>query len=145
MRTEIIWAELHAPLFLAGTNLGQKLDPKQRGGVKMEYDEAKRHLYVTYNTKTCRIPETSVLSMVEGEQKQTLKDRIAVGQSHMAERQMLDLPPQQGVIVNAATRMAVDAQVETPMSHVHAGPGHGHTGQEEKVRNKPGPKPRVKP
>ncbi len=120
MRTEICWAELHGPLFLAGTNLGQKLDPKQRGGIKMEYDEQRRHLYVTYNEKTCRIPETSVLSMVEAAKASP------VGVIHEV----------RGAIPQGFNPTA--AQVETPMSHVHAGLGAGQTGQEEPKRNKGG-------
>lgn len=119
MRTKIVWAELHAPLFLNGTNLGQKLDHKTKGGVTMEYDEAKRHLFVSYNGKIARIPETSVLTMVEAPVTQP------------------------GVVVQrntVVTPMAFDpnaAQVETPMSHVHAGPGHGQTGQEKPKAPKP--------
>lgn len=106
MRTKISWAELHAPLFLAGTNLGQKLDHKTKGsGVQMEYDEERHHLYVTYNGKTARIPETSVLSMVEG-------------------------APAVAKVVAQAPAHPIDAQVSTPQSHVHAGLGAGQTGQE---------------
>lgn len=111
MKTEIEWAELHAPLFLAGTNLGQKLDPHKRQGLRMEYDEDKRHLYVSYNEKTARIPETSILSMVE---------KTAT---------VIELPPQP-----KPTKPAVDAQVETPTSHVFAGLGKGVSGQGAKVK-----------
>ncbi len=119
MRTEIVWAELHGPLFLAGTNLGMKLDPKGRSGIKMEYDEQKRHLYVTYNSKTCRIPETSVLSMVEH-----VADVTPITREQIAAAAPIFDP-------NAA-------QVSTPMSHVHAGPGHGQTGQDEAGKRKAG-------
>lgn len=109
MRTKIVWAELHAPLFLAGTNLGQKQDPKKRTGLSMEYCENKRHLYVTYNGQTARIPETSVLSMVESNEAKEMDEKIA----------KMALAAKYG-----------DAQVSTPMSHVFAGPGAGQTGQE---------------
>lgn len=126
MKTEIEWAELHAPLFLAGTNLGQKLDPKKRSGVVMAYDEVKRHLFVTYNGQTARIPETSVLSMVE---YSTLVEapKLAVNAA----------PP-----VKPAGFDPYAAQVETPMSHVHAGLGHGQTGQ-ELPKNKGGRPPKA--
>lgn len=119
MRTKIDWAELHAPLFLNGTNLGQKLDHKTKGGVSMEYDEDKRHLFVTYGDKTARVPETSVLTMVEAPVNIDKPARPDLYPSH---------------------RPAFDpnaAQVETPMSHVHAGPGHGQTGQEKPKAPKP--------
>jgi hypothetical protein len=126
MRTEIKWAELHAPLFLAGTNLQQKLDPtKGRAGLKMEYDEVKRHLYVTWNGQTARIPETSVLSMVE-------RMPVAVEQALDTSRPIIATLP-------------IEAQVSTPTSHVFAGLGGGTTGQDEpKERKKPGPKPKVR-
>ncbi len=113
MKTEIIWAELHAPLFLAGTNLGQKLDHKTKGGVKLEYDEEKRHLYITYNGQTARVPETSVLSMVEGK----------------AVKPLASIPSDP---VNVFDPNA--AQVETPTGHVFAGPGKGKTGVGAKTK-----------
>ncbi len=127
MRTEIEWAELHAPLFLNGTNLGQKLPNKSKGEVTMLYDEDQRHLHVTYKGKSCRIPETSVLSMVEAGAK-------------------ADLIRDGGVATGTAFNPSA-AQVSTPQSHVFAGAGAGLTGQEEqleKIRQKPGPKPKAK-
>lgn len=111
MRTEIEWAELHAPLFLAGTNLGQKLNPKQRLGLTLEYDEEKRHLYVSWMGKVARIPETSVLSMNEatpGSQPEAKKAE--------------------------PIKQAVNAQVESPTGHVFAGAGHGKTGVGSRVK-----------
>lgn len=121
MRTDIQWAELHAPLFLAGTNLGQKLDPAKRMGLKMEYDEERRHLYVTYNNRSCRIPETSVLSMVENEK-------------------VIPISVREPVAVNAGSipTKPFEAQVSTPTSHVFAGAGAGQTGQEPPVKRAPG-------
>ncbi len=110
-RTKIVWAELHAPLFLSGTNLGQKLDHKTKGGVSMEYCESRHHLYISYNGATARVPETSVLSMVE-----ELDSRAAVATA-VKEVQKPTFDPSA-------------AQVESPQSHVFAGPGAGQTGQE---------------
>lgn len=107
MRTKISWAELHAPLFLNGTNLGQKLDHKTKGGVIMEYDEEKRHLYVSYGGATARVPETSVLTMVE---------------------KTAEVVP---IVVAKPTGKPIEAQVSTPQGHVHAGKGHGKTGLEK--------------
>lgn len=127
MKTEIEWAELHAPLFLAGTNLGQKLDPKKRSGLKMMYDEDKRHLYVIYNAQMARVPETSVLSMVESKTVQTLKEKIAEGEAALA---------------HVPIHFRADAaQVSTPMSHVFAGPGGGQTEQDPTKRG-PGRPPK---
>lgn len=112
LETVIEWAELHAPLFLAGANLGLKIDPTKRVGLKMVYNEVKRHLYVSYNGKVARVPETSVLSMVEAPAP-VLKPVTA---EQLASAKPIFDP-------NAA-------QVSTPQSHVFAGPGGGTTGQE---------------
>lgn len=101
MRTEIKWAELHSPIFLAGTNLKEKLDPKVRAGLVMEYDEDKRHLYVSYNGCTARIPEPSILSMIEGIDVASPKHPFP------------------------ATSKPIKAQASTPQDHVFAGPGAG--------------------
>lgn len=99
MKTEIKWAELHSPIFLAGTNLQAKLDPDKREGLKLEFDEEKRHLYVSYKGETSRVPEPSILSMVEGSPKVR----------HLA------APP----------KGSIKAQVSTPQDHVFAGEGKG--------------------
>lgn len=104
MRTEIKWAELHSPIFVGGTNLSAKLDPTKRTGLRMEYDEDLRHLYVTWNNATARIPEPSILSMIEGATK---------------EDKPKPSPVQGG--------KPIKAQVSTPQDHVHAGMGAGKT------------------
>lgn len=109
MKTEIEWFEVHAPLFINGCNLGVKIDRKTKGGVGIWYDEEKRHLFVTYNGKTARIPEPSILSMIEA--APATQPKIVVNQG-------------------VASFNPHAAQVESPMSHVHAGLGHGQTGQE---------------
>ncbi len=114
MRTKIIWAELHAPLFLAGANLGQKLDHKTKGGVVMEYCETRHHLYITYNGFTARVPETSVLSMIEGPTQPEVLEKLSAAEAGAAQR----------------TFNPEAAQVGSPQSHVFAGPGGGLTGQE---------------
>lgn len=117
MKTKIDWCELHAPLFLSGANLGSKLDPTRRQGLVMEYCEVRQHLYVSYNGKTARVPETSVLSMVEA--GETLAEKKLADENEACERRFLE-----------ASAKKFEAQVSTPQSHVHAGPGAGTTGQE---------------
>lgn len=106
MKTDIDWAELHSPLFLAGTNLGQKLDPRKRCGLKMQFDEEKRHLYVSYAGCTARVPEPSILSMVEQVSTPKVVEPTA------------PVPPP-GLY---------PAQADSPTSHVFAGKGKGRTG-----------------
>ena len=105
MRTEIEWAELHSPLFLSGTNLGMKLDPKKRMGLKMAYDEDKKHLYVTYNGATTRVPEPSILNMVE------LGDQVTPTIVHEPK----------------VIKRVISAQVSGPQDHVFGGLGNGKT------------------
>ncbi len=107
MRTKIKWAELHSPLFLAGANLQMKLDPEKRKGLSMEYDEEKHQLYVTFNGHTARVPEPSILSMIE----------------------YGDAPvPSKGATTPVSRKIV--AQVSTPQSHVFE--GVGATGQKTK-------------
>lgn len=108
MRTEIVWAELHSPLFLAGTNLSQKLDIKKRPGLVMQFDEEKHQMYVTFNGNTARVPEPSILSMVEGKAEEPKKA--------------------------PAVRGPIKAQASSPHDHVFAGPGAGDTGVKGKMK-----------
>lgn len=117
MRTEIEWAEVHSPIFLktrhgTGINLGQKLDPSKRKGLILTYDEDKRHLFVTFEGKTARVPEASVLSMIETE---------------VSKVTVLTMPSNKPI----ESGKPIEAQVDTPMSHVFAGAGKGKTGLEE--------------
>ena len=100
--------ELHTPLFLAGTNLQMKL-PQNRAGMTLEYDREHKELLVTYNGETAIVPSSNIASMVAGAVK---------------EQQPAKANPYQ----------AREAQVSTPYAHVHAGHGHGKTGQEERTR-----------
>ena len=105
------FAFLHTPLFLGGKNLSDKLDGHMRKELHMVYDKQEMELVVTWNNKTARIPSTNVAYYIPGEPE----DRKIEGVSH---------PMVAG--------SSASAQVETPMSHVHAGPGAGKTGQKAK-------------
>lgn len=52
MLIEVPFAQLHDSLFLAGANLGLKLDASKRQGLKIAYNETKDRLEVTYNGQT---------------------------------------------------------------------------------------------
>lgn len=95
------FAELHTALFHAGKNFGLKLDPLKVTGLNLVYDRAEKELLVTWSGQTAIVPINNVASMQEG----------AVD-SHR--RTVVAIPPG-----------FKTAQVETPMSHVHAGPGAG--------------------
>lgn len=121
MRTKIKWVELHSPLFMGTTRpgeLGVNLKNKISSGSKitMEYCEERRHLYVTFEGRTVRVPEPSILSMVE-ELDREVAPYIAVD--------AFEVQPPKGKRT---------AQVSTPQDHVFAGKGAGKTGVEEAVR-----------
>lgn len=102
---QLKFAELHSPLFLAGTNLGMKLDPAKRSGLVLKYIREYGELHVIWQQELSIVPKTNVTNMVPGECKPHIQQI-----SHA-----------QGATIS-------HAQVETPMSHVHAGFGHGKTG-----------------
>ena len=97
MKTELSYAELHAPLFLAGKNHGLKL--RADASLKLFYDEELKELHVSYNNKKARLPYPSVHSMEEVP--------VPIG--------VPDQPKPQPV-VDKSKRSS--AQVSTPQSHV---------------------------
>ena len=105
-KINIKMAELHSTLFLAGTNLGVKLDPAKKGGLNLEYDRAEKELLVTYNNQTAIVPTTNVVSMVSGAIEKKEENQH---QTHHVGK--------------------MTAQVESPQGHVFAGAGHGKTGR----------------
>ncbi len=103
---ELKFAELHNPLFLAGKNFGLKLDPAHAAGLTLNYDREEKELLVEWRGEIGIIPSSNIACMVVG---QSVK---RVEQVH-----------------HAMTATPQSAQVESPMSHVFAGSGHGKTGK----------------
>src|ERR1700692_4784279 len=103
---DIKYAEAHNPLFLAGKNLHTKLDPGKLATLKLQYDRTEKELLVHWGGEIGIIPSSNIACMVEG-----LPETKPVQYTH---------PIVAGIS---------SAQVETPMSHVHAGFGHGKTGK----------------
>ena len=101
----VCFAEVKTALFIAGTNLKQKLDPFNNPGLGLVYDQAEKELVISWKNTTTIVPTSNVASMTLG----VAKDRKVVQ------------------IVAPQTSGIMTAQVETPMSHVHAGPGKGKT------------------
>lgn len=110
-QVNVQFAELHNPLFHAGKSFGTKLDPGKLAGLKLVFDEDKKRLLITWEGVTGHVPEAGVALFVPGEVKVK-----PVQYTHP--------------IVAGISK----AQVETPMSHVHAGHGHGKAGIGEKVK-----------
>lgn len=103
---ELKFCEVHTAVFIAGCNLGLKLDPGRRGGLKLTYHRKYNELEVKWNGETGIVPITNVVVMVPGEPRKPLEQS-----SHP-------------MVANIGS-----AQVETPYGYVHAGPGHGKKGK----------------
>jgi hypothetical protein len=98
--TDVKYAELHSPIFLAGTNLGAKLDPSKRNGLSLHFDEDKKRLKVTWMNESGWVPEPNCAMWIEGKAE-----------------------PRGGIPI--AHKGLPTAQVDSPQSHVFAGPGSG--------------------
>lgn len=61
MFAELEFVETHSPIFLAGTNLGQKLDPKKRQGLKLSFDIEHNRTWIEFNGKACFITVEGVI------------------------------------------------------------------------------------
>jgi hypothetical protein len=108
---QLKFAEVKTPCFIGGKNHGLKLDPTRSGGLELVYDRQEKELHATFNGETVIIPSGDIARMVEG--VPTLR------------------APQ---VSHPMTAGIISAQVETPMSHVHAGHGHGKSGVGGKVK-----------
>ncbi len=115
MKIDLDFAELHAPLFFGNKSFGTKLYQKQHAGIKLVYDRAEKELIVEWNGVSTIVPVGNVANMVA-------KPAAAVEAKFPTE-----VKPAAPMPELARTRTA---QVSSPQGHVHAGPGHGQTGQE---------------
>src|SRR5271165_1106186 len=102
MRINLVFAELHTPLFLGGRNFGLKLDNVKFNGLELVYDQTEKELWITHNKKTAIIPTSNVVSMTPGE--------VALIGATEEVRQPAASP--------GKFRTKVNAQVSTPTSHV---------------------------
>lgn len=110
---ELEYAELHGPIFLHGTNLPAKLivgeGPGRRRDIKLYYDRDHQELYVHFKEKVAIVPKENVASMVE----------------------MVNVRPLVIPTMKDGIPIKMSAQVDSPMSHVFAGEGHGKTGKDK--------------
>jgi hypothetical protein len=63
-KVKLKFVQVHAPLFVAGKNFGEKIKAEQTKGVALMFDDAKGRLFVEYNGEIAVVPEPSVLSMI---------------------------------------------------------------------------------
>lgn len=101
--------EFHSPLFHAGRNFGTKIEIKddRNDGLKIQYDDKNRLFYVEYKGRQAKMPEMSAF-MWEPVSRSSPAPTPNQHQTHDVTK-------------------ASDAQVETPVGHVFAGPGKGKT------------------
>jgi len=104
MSIKLKWAEVHTPLFVAGCNLGQKLDPHKRTGLKLLLDKEENLLEVHWNQEIGYVPLSNVAVMIKAAEHHEPKPTPA-----------------------PAPAAKVEAQVSTPQDHVFKGPGAGKT------------------
>ena len=64
-KIDLTFVHLHNPLFLAGTNFGEKLDPSSSKGkgLKLTYDRAEKELVVEYKNQVALIPTSNIATM----------------------------------------------------------------------------------
>lgn len=110
MIIELEFAEVHSPLFIktgekTGKNLGQKLSGNHHKGLTLAYDREAGELLVTYEGREAIVPMQNVACMWPAAERPAAK------------------PAEEA----KAPGKPIEAQVSTPQSHVHAGPGHGKT------------------
>jgi hypothetical protein len=101
--------QLHTPLFLGRTNLGDKLDTSKREGLAIEFRPAEQMVYVTFNAETGMIPSSGISCMIPDEPQA-----------------ILTAPKPQ-----LKSKQAITAQVSTPQGDLMT-PGKGRTGQESR-------------
>jgi len=111
MKIKLLYAELHNALFLNGTNLQLKLDISKRQDLHLLYDKEEKELLVYYKGALAIIPSSNVSSM-------TPEDASICGA-------IPGTPKSKDIGKITHIGGPIKAQVSSPMSHVHEGPGAG--------------------
>lgn len=117
MKIKLKFAELHTPLFLAGTNFGVKLDNVRRP-IDLIYDRKEKELILHYNGQIAIIPASNVATMTPthpGEMAALYwpEQVHAKEQEHKQPQMAVPTPP---IVKRSPGRQK--AQVSTPTSHV---------------------------
>jgi hypothetical protein len=101
MKINISQLQLHTPLFLGRTNLGDKLKTSERAGLAISYNEGDQFVKIQFNGENGLIPLSSVAAIIP-------------------ETNVIAMPKKTGAI-----KQPVNAQVSSPTGHVFEGPGKG--------------------
>lgn len=113
---DLKFVELHKPLFIAGTNMGEKLDSYKREGLQLQYDPEEEMLLVWYKDALALVPRDTVACMWP----------INIHETNY-KKPTFTLPVKKPVEA-AQANPKITAQVSGPGQHVFNGPGHGETG-----------------
>lgn len=119
-KVELIYAELHNPLFIGGTSFGMKLYPKQaKGELKMLYDREHKELLITFKNHESIVPSSNIASMTPS--ATSLKEQIT------QKVENTDGPHKAKPGPKPKISSAAGSQASTPHDHVFAGLGAGKT------------------
>lgn len=112
MKIPIQFANLIKPLFLNRRNFGEKLGKEH--GLVLEYDMARKELYVLYNGRVAIVPSSGLASIEPTNPKDVGYDgeKFKVTETHVNHPALSDIGR---------------AQVSTPHGYVFEGPGKGKT------------------
>lgn len=121
MRTKVKLIGLHEPLFLAGTNFGQKLEPKSsKGQLELYHESESDHVIVEFKGETAHIKNWAYFNVDNGK----VETRINPHQDRV-------VPPPRAQIGGPSD--VFKAQVETPTTKVIRRPGRPPKYQGESV------------
>lgn len=112
-RIDITFLHLHAPLFFANRNWGEKLDTRNtaKGRIEMVYDRDLAEVLIKCEKHVSIIPISNVVSMTP-----------------------FTTDPLPEPVATKGPNAKITAQVSGPHDHVFAGAGAGQTGLGKKVK-----------
>lgn len=104
--------QLHEPLFLAGVNFGNKLQPRSgKGYLELSYDSESDHVIVDFNGEIAHIKNWASFNEDDGRIEKTMPEMMKV------------TPKVQPQASGPGIGMKFNAQVETPQDKVQGKPG----------------------
>ena len=127
MQIKLKNAQVHTVLFLAGRNLGDKLDITNRPNMELWYDRNTQELLIILDKHVSVVPSSNVASYTPVDPKDVFfKDEPVVFVPAGMLPVQLPFEPGAPVVKNGGRwPKKVSAQVSTPQDHVFAGPGKG--------------------
>lgn len=109
MKINVKFAEVHTALFLNGVNLGLKLDPSKREGLKLVWDREEKELIIEYKNAFKVVPSANVV----GWDPENAVDIGMQSALHMPTTSKTATHPSHPMKANIK-----GAQVSTPQDHV---------------------------